>query len=105
LDPELLRALLATDLTGDRLAAVAELCGAAGDAELIEPVEKLARSLIESIEGTAAVEAFTRLVEILIDLDVAQGRRLGALASMIFSTRREDETRVGFYPFRRLRPE
>jgi hypothetical protein len=103
LDSENLRALFVPELVGDRLAAVAELCGAAADAELAEAVERLVRSLIESLEGTAAVEAFTRLVEILIDLDAAQGRRLAIIANMIFQDRREGETRPGFYPWWRWR--
>jgi hypothetical protein len=105
LDPEPLHALLARDIDPDRLAAIAELCGATEDTGLVEPMEKLARGFIESIEGTEAVEAFTRLVEVLIGLDTAQGRRLAALANMIFWVRRQDEARPGFYPWRRLRSE
>lgn len=102
LDPELLRALLATDPTGDRLAVVTELCSAAAAAELAEPVERLGRSLLESVEGTAAVEAITRLVRTLIDLDAAEGAQLAAVAELIFRTRRGGETRPGFYPWTHL---
>ncbi len=98
-EPDLLRALLATDPTGDRLAVIAELCSAAAAAALAEPVARLGRSLLESVEGTAGVEAFTRLVKTLIDLDVAQGRQLAVVADFIFRTRRVEETRPGFYPW------
>ncbi len=102
LDPASVRALLTADLDPDRLAAVAELCGATADAGLVEPVEELARSLVESVEGPAAVEAFTRLVAVLIGLADAPGRRLWALADMILYTPLDAEARPGFYPWRRL---
>jgi len=105
LDPEPLHALLASDLDTDRLAVVAELCGATADAGLVAPMEKLARSLIESVEGTAAVEAFTLLVAMLIKLDPTPGRRLAVLANVIFRTRRDDEARPGFYPWWQLASE
>jgi hypothetical protein len=102
LNPEPLRALLAMDLDSARLAAIAELCGAAANAELVDPIEKLARSLVESVEGVVEVEAFTRLVAVFMSLDAAQGRRLAGLVDMVSMVRREAETRPGHHPWRRL---
>ncbi len=105
LNPAPIRALLAADLDAERLAAVAEFCSASKDTGLVEPVEKLARTIVESADGAASVEALTQLVAVLSSLAAEPGRRLAVLADMVFFTRRAAEARPGFYPWWRLSSE
>ena len=77
---ERVASLLRPDLSPSRLSALAELIEYTAEPCLAEPAERLIRSLIEQVEGRAAVEALARLIEAIDSL--------ASLAAVVFSISR-----------------
>ena len=102
-DTERLRYLLGTDLSSDRLAAVAELVETSEDQGLAEALEELIRGLMKVVEDLRSAEAFTCLLQGLTGLEESRGRCLTSIAELFFIEKwREEDHSPGGYPFWRL---
>jgi hypothetical protein len=98
---ERISGLFDASLSPRRLSAAARIAAASGDESLAGPLDQFARSLIETVSGVDAMDAFSSLIEALRGLDESLGNRCGAVADMVFFTRRYEETLPGTFPWRK----
>lgn len=96
---EKLKPFFKTDLPAPRLSALARLVAVCRDKSLIHPLEKLIRSLMETVAGQEEMEAFTNLINALISLDKGLGNRVAAVADSTFVTSRSGFTNANFFPW------
>jgi len=102
LPAEAIQGLLDPSLSPRRLSAVAWIAAASEHKSLAEPLEQFIRSLIETVEGPEAMEAFSNLVTALQELDSSRGNRLGAVAELVFVERRWSATSPGASAWRKV---